>query len=177
MKTDPTDPPDVNQKTTSALCTYGRDEKYIQNKLHLLGGSSVMLYGVGDGMIPYCCLVKRIPCLLIYDKRPGGEVHQKTIQKFLIGKVQALMEAATPGSRWYRTNTQLGCRSEEQPRPKEKGKSPIPAPNNEALGIPAPKKRAEQAGKNEQPNDNKRSRSPSSSHSSLSAKSKKSKNK
>ena len=111
-----TDAPDAepNLKTTSALSTYGRDEKYITNKLHLLGASSVILYGVGDGMIPYCCLTLRIPCLLIYAKSPGGAVHQKTIEKFLVGKVQALMEAAAPGTRWYRTDTQLCCQEEKK---------------------------------------------------------------
>ena len=108
VKTDPADvSPDMEK--TSALTTYGRDEKYIENKLHLLGASSVILHGVGDGMIPYCCLKQKIPCLLIYGTGAGGQVHQKTIEKFLVGKVARLMEEAVPGDVWYETNFQLGC--------------------------------------------------------------------
>ena len=111
VKTDPADV-DSNSKATTHLTTYGRDEAYIQNKLSLLGCSSAILYGVGDGMFPWCCLTKKIPCLLIFGKRPGGDVHQKVIFKFLVDKVVEKMEAAIPGTRWFRTTTQLGCREE-----------------------------------------------------------------
>jgi len=162
VKTDPADADDLNLKKTSSLTTYGRDEKYVENKLYLLGASSVILYGVGDGMIPYCCLMKRIPCLLIYDKRPGGELHQKTIQKFLVGKVQALMEVAAPGTRWFRTSTQLGCREEK------KRKQPD--------GTPAPKKKVAKAAGAAPKNTGEKSSSDddSSDHSNDSKKSKKS---
>ena len=138
-----TDPADVEvSKVPTPLTTYGRDEKHIQNRLHLLGASSVILDGVGDGMITYCCLTKRIPCLMIFDKRPGGELHQKIIHKFLVDKVKALMEAAVPGSKWYRTNTQLGCREEKKDAPQKK--NVIPAPKKQTLDkkkdpTPAPK--------------------------------------
>ena len=161
MKTDPADV-DTNLKTTSGLTTYGRDERYIQNKLHLLGASSVVLHGVGDGMIPYCCLTKRIPCLILFGPRPGGEVHQKIIKKFLVEKVQALMEAAAPGSRWYRTITQLGCQAAEEKKPEKK--------TGQAAGAaPAPKKVPKAAAAAEAAaaaNSGKKKRSSSSSSSS-----------
>lgn len=166
----------MSSKTTSPLTTFGRDEAYIENKLHLLGASSVILHGVGDGMIPYCCLMKRIPCLLIYGKRPGGELHQKTIQKFLVDKVQKKIEEAAPGSRWYRTTAQLGCREEPLPGQAEPKKEPSRRP-----ATPAPKKAAQQS-KAEKSQDiiqqlqgQKRSSSSNSSSSSKSKKSKKSK--
>ena len=171
-----TDPPDANPnlKTTSPLITFGRDEQYIDNLLHLLGASSVILHGVGDGMVAYCCLMKRIPCLLIYGKRPGGELHQKLIHKFLVDKVQKKIEAAAPGSRWYRTNSQLGCRAEEEPKAKGRKKEAIPAPMKEEAS--QGKKDATPAQKKEdQGKKKKRSSSDSSSGGSSSAKSKKSK--
>ena len=105
-----TDKPDVDVKSTSPLCTYGRDEKYIDNKLWLNGISSIILYGVGDGMIPWCAVKKRIPICCLYD----GELHKKTIEVFLLGKIIQKMEEATPDdTRWYRTAAQLGCRASE----------------------------------------------------------------
>ena len=114
VKTDPADVDPVKEKAKTHLTTYGRDEEYFQNKLSLLGCSSAILYGVGDGMFPWCCLTKKIPCLLIFGKRPGGDVHQKVIFKFLQDKVVEKMEAAIPGTRWFRTTTQLGCREEKK---------------------------------------------------------------
>ena len=105
-----TEKPDVDVKSTSPLCTYGRDEKYIDNKLWLNGISSIILYGVGDGMIPWCAMKKRIPICCLYD----GELHKKTIEAFLLGKMVQKMEEATPDdTRWYRTAAQLGCRASE----------------------------------------------------------------
>ena len=49
--------PDVDVKSLSPLSTYGRHEDYIMNKLWLNGISSLILYGVGDGMVPWCALV------------------------------------------------------------------------------------------------------------------------
>ena len=97
-------------KSTSPLCTYGRDEKYIDNKLWLNGISSIILYGVGDGMIPWCAVKKRIPICCLYD----GELHKKTIEVFLLDKIIQKMEEVTPDdTRWYRTDAQLGCRAIE----------------------------------------------------------------
>ena len=97
---------DVDGKSMSPLCTYGRDEAYINNKLWLAGVSTIILWGVGDGMIPWCALEKRIPIMCLYDK----ELHKKTIEAFLLEKIIKRMEEATPeDARWYRTNAQLGC--------------------------------------------------------------------
>ena len=102
---------DVDPHVKCPLSEYGRDEKYILNKLWLMGASTVILHGVGDGMIPFCCLKRRIPCVLIYDPAPGGIIHKDTIRKFLIDKVKQLLAEAVPGdTRFYRTDVQLGCR-------------------------------------------------------------------
>ena len=106
-----TEKPDVDLKSMSPLSTYGRDEKYIMNKLWLDGISSLILYGVGDGMVPWCALQKRIPIMCLYDK----ELHKKTIEAFLLEKIIKKMEEATPkDTRWYRTAAQLGCRDGEE---------------------------------------------------------------
>ena len=104
-----TEKPDVDIKTMSPLSTYGRDEQYIMNKLWLDGISSLILYGVGDGMVPWCALQKRIPIMCLYDK----ELHKSTIEVFLLEKIIKKMEEATPeDTRWYRTAAQLGCRDD-----------------------------------------------------------------
>ena len=103
--------PDVDLKSMSPLSTYGRDEEYIMNKLWLDGISSLILYGVGDGMVPWCALQKRIPIMCVYDK----ELHKKTIEVFLLEKIIQKMEEATPqDARWYRTAAQLGCRDDSE---------------------------------------------------------------
>ena len=105
-----TEKPDVDLKSMSPLSTYGRDEQYIMNKLWLDGISSLILYGVGDGMVPWCALQKRIPIMCLYDK----ELHKRTIEVFLVEKIIKKMEEATPkDARWYRTAAQLGCRDGE----------------------------------------------------------------
>ncbi len=105
-----TERPDVDVKSMSPLSTYGRDEQYIMNKLWLDGISSLILYGVGDGMVPWCALQKRIPIMCLYDK----ELHKRTIEVFLLEKIIKKMEEATPkDTRWYRTAAQLGCRDGE----------------------------------------------------------------
>jgi len=45
----------------------------------------------------------------VYDR----QLHQKTIEDFLLNKVIEKMEEATPeDTRWYRSNAMLGCREE-----------------------------------------------------------------
>ena len=101
---------DVDITLMSPLSTYGRDEEYIMNKLWLDGISTVILHGVGDGMLAWCALQKRIPIMCLYDK----ELHKKTIEVHLLEKIIEKMEAATPiDARWYRTAAQLGCREAE----------------------------------------------------------------
>ena len=101
-----TEKPDVDLKSMSPLSTYGRDEEYIMNKLWLDGISSLILYGVGDGMVPWCALQKRIPIMCVYDK----ELHKKTIEVFLLEKIiKKMEEAPADDTRWYRTAAQLGC--------------------------------------------------------------------
>ena len=95
----------------SPLCTYGRDEADINNKLWLSGISTIILWGVGDGMIPWCALENRIPIMCLYDKA----LHQKTIEEFLERKIIEKMKNATAkDKRWYKTNEQLGCRANEE---------------------------------------------------------------
>ena len=117
-----TDRADVDLKSTSPLSTYGRHEEYINNKLWLSGVSSIILDGVGDGMIPWCALVKRIPIVCCYDR----EIHKSTIEAFLLEKIIKKMEAAIPGdTRWYRSAAQLGCRENDQEEPSaSKSKAP-----------------------------------------------------
>ena len=122
----------------SPLSTYGRDEKYIKNKLWLDGISSLILLGVGDGMVPWCAIELRIPIMCVYQ----NELHKKTIEAFLLEKIIEKMEKARPGdTRWYRTSAQLGCRDVDDsegtvalPKVKAKGAA-------KAKGAPKPPKR------------------------------------
>ena len=152
-----TEKPDVDLKSMSPLSTYGRDEEYILNKLWLDGISSLIVYGVGDGMVPWCALKRRIPVMCLYDR----ELHKKTIEAFLLEKIVKKMEEATPeDTRWYRTAAQLGCHDED-----------------DAEGAAAAKKKEKAAaaakGKAEAAAKAKGKRSSSSSSSSKSKKSKK----
>ena len=105
-----TEKADVDNDVKVPLCTYGRDEDYINNKLWINGVSTIILHGAGDGMIIWCALVKRIPIMVLYD----SELHKSTLETFLVGKIQKKMEEAAPGdARWWRTNVQLGCRAED----------------------------------------------------------------
>ena len=105
-----TEKPDVDIKSTTSLSTYGWDEEYVMNKLWIGGFSSMILFGVGDGMIAWCCIQRRIPIMCLYDK----ELHKKTIEVHLLEKIIEKMEAASPiDARWYRTAAQLGCREAE----------------------------------------------------------------
>jgi len=91
------------------------------NKFWLNGISSIILDGVGDGMIPWCALVKRIPIVCCYDR----EIHKSTIEAFLLEKIIKKMEAAIPGdTRWYRSSAQLGCRENEHEEEPAKSKAP-----------------------------------------------------
>ena len=104
-----TDRPDVDVKSMAPLSIYGRDEEYMDNKLWLDGISSLILKGVGDGMVPWCALQKRIPIMCVYDK----ELHKKTIEAFLLEKIiKKMEEAPADDTRWYRTAAQLGCRDD-----------------------------------------------------------------
>ena len=131
-----TEKPDVDIKTMSPLSTYGRDEQYIMNKLWLNGISSLILYGVGDGMIPWCALQKRIPIMCLYDK----ELHKSTIEVFLLEKIIKKMEEATPqDTRWYRTNAQLGCRDDSEGARAKKAKAAATAKTAAAKAAAAAK--------------------------------------
>lgn len=101
---------DMDPKGITHLCTYGRDEEYIMNKFWQEGVQTVILWGVGDGMIPWCCLQQRIPIMCIYDR----VLHKKIIEEFLLGKIIECMQKATPkDTRWWRSNEGLGCRDDE----------------------------------------------------------------
>ena len=137
-----TEKPDVDLKDVVSLSTYGRDEKYITNKLWLTGASTIMLYGVGDGMIPWCALKARIPIMCLYDR----EIHRVTIEKFLVEMVTKKMLAATPhDARWYRTDAQLSCRREEDDDAMMKAKAAAKAAA--ATAKAASKAKAEPKGK------------------------------
>ena len=100
----------MDPKGITHLCTYGRDEEYIMNKFWQEGVQTVILWGVGDGMIPWCCLQQRIPIMCIYDRA----LHKKIIEEFLLGKIIECMQKATPkDTRWWRSNEALGCCDDE----------------------------------------------------------------
>ena len=77
-------PDEVDPKQFTPLLTYGRAAKYIENKMSMLGTSSAIVYGVGDGVIPYVCLKNKIPVLLIFGRQPGGATHKRVIQEHLV---------------------------------------------------------------------------------------------
>ena len=131
-----TEQPDVDLKSMSPLSTYGRDEQYIMNKLWLDGISSLILYGVGDGMVPWCALQKRIPIMCLYDK----ELHKSVIEQFLLEKIIKKMEEATPeDTRWYRTNAQLGCHDDSEGSGAKKAKAAATANTAAAKAVVAAK--------------------------------------
>ena len=158
---------DVDLKQLSPLLAYGRAQKYAANKLHALGASSVVLYGVGDGMFAYCCLLIRIPCLIIYAPNPGGAVHQQVIRKHLVGKVVELITNATPGSKWHRSNTQLGCRPDDDKKKAQeeaikdmKNKSPQQEEGAQVPEEDEPTPQAKRALEEDEPTPAKRARVP-----------------
>jgi hypothetical protein len=166
-----TEKPDVDVESMSPLSTYGRDEKYIMNKLWLDGISSLILYGVGDGMVPWCALQKRIPIMCQYDR----ELHKKTIEVFLLEKIIEKMEKATPkDARWYRTAAQLGCRDGEDDSSgaragAEKGKAAATAKTAAAKAVVAAKakgKRPSEASEEKEDDSSSSSSSPKASASS-----------
>lgn len=172
-----TDAADIDGKVVGPLCTYGRDEKVIRNKLWLMGASSVILYGVGDGMIPYCCIMLRIPCLLIYDTAKTGEEHQKVIEKFLISKVKKFMVEAGPGTpRWYRSNAQLACRpdKDDEEAAKRAAAKKKQAEAEKKKGLAEEEKKKQEADKKRKGEAPGKAESSSSSSSSSSKKKKKS---
>jgi len=133
----------MDLQTMSPLCTYGRDEQYIMNKLWLNGVSSIILDGVGDGMVVWCALQKRIPIMCLYDR----EIHKKTIEAFLQEKILKKMTEATPkDTRWYRTAAQLGCREDEHEEAAAGAKKAVAAAKVKAavaaMGVAAPKAKA-----------------------------------
>ena len=135
-----TDRADVDVKSMTPLCTFPFDEQYIMNKLWLNGVSSIILDGVGDGMVVWCALQKRIQIMCLYDR----EVHKKTIEEFLQEKIRKKMEEATPrDTRWYRTAAVLGCREGEEAEAKKpaaaKAKAAVPLA---AVAVAAPKAKA-----------------------------------
>ena len=132
-----TDKIDKDSKNMVALSTYGRDENYIRNKLWLNGVSSLLLHGVGDGMVPWVCAQLRIPCLMIFDPAPSGEAHKSCIEKHLKDKVKKAMLEATPGhSRWYRSNEQLQCMPDVTEEKKTKKRTAAPAPKTMEEKVP-----------------------------------------
>ena len=166
-----TEKPDVDLKSMSPLSTYGRDEQYIMNKVWLDGISSLILYGVGDGMVPWCALQKRIPIMCLYDK----ELHKRTIEVFLLEKIIKKMEEATPkDTRWYRTAAQLVCRdgeddSEGARASAEKAKAAATAKTAAAKTVAAAKakgKRPSEASEEEESSSSSSSSSPKASASS-----------
>ena len=138
-----TDRADMDLQTMSPLCTYGRDEQYIMNKLWLNGVSTIILDGVGDGMVVWCALQKRIPIMCLYDR----EIHKKTIEAFLQEKILKKMTEATPkDTRWYRTAAQLGCREDEHEEAAAVAKKAVAAAKVKAavaaVAVAAPKAKA-----------------------------------
>ena len=161
-----TEKPDVDLKSMGPLSTYGRDEKYFMNKLWLDGISSLILDGVGDGMVPWCALQKRIPIMCLYDK----ELHKRTIEVFLLEKIIKKMTEATPqDTRWYRTAAQLGCRggehdAEEAKAEKAKAAATAKAAAAKAVAVAAAKakgKRPSEAEEEEVPSSSSASESES----------------
>ena len=166
-----TEKPDVDLKSMTPLSTYGMDEEYIKNKFWLNGLSSLILHGVGDGMIVWCSLQLRIPILCMYDK----DLHKKTIEAFLLEKMIKKMEEATPkDTRWYRTAAQLGCRDGEDDSSgaragAEKGKAAATAKTAAAKAVVAAKakgKRPSEASEEKEDDSSSSSSSPKASASS-----------
>ena len=113
----PTEKADKEDKDTEKLCTYGRDQKYVENALWLLGASQVIVHGVGNGMVAWVCLLWRIPCLCIFD----NDEHAKCVLDYITKKVEDLMKKAVPANtRWWKDNEQLRCIPDVVKEKKEK---------------------------------------------------------
>ena len=154
------------------LCTLGRDEKYIRNRLWILGASCIVLEGVGDGMIAWCALELRIPILCMYDR----VLHKTTIEKFLQDKVAQKMKTATPADvRWYRTDSQLCCRQPDDEAAAKKAKTKAKAKAKVQATAEEAAEATEEAKAKATKRTNSSSSSASSSSSSASKKSKKAK--
>ena len=113
---------DIQNKQMIPLSVNGRDESFLRNLLWLCGGSQVVLWGVGNGMLPWVCLHMRIPILCIFE----NEMHKETIQKHILDKIEKVMDDPTD-KRFYKTDGELGVATEEPPKKnagaKPKGKT------------------------------------------------------
>ena len=151
------------------LSLMGRDEAFLRNLLWLVGTSQVVLWGVGNGMIPWVCLNLRIPILCIYD----NEQHKETINQHLLSKIQKAMDDPK-NLRFYKSDADLGVTSISEkgkklpgvPQKKDDPKKDEPGPKKDE-----PKKKPAPDPKNS-PAPSSKSSSKSSSSSSSSSKKK-----
>jgi hypothetical protein len=99
---------DIQNKQMIPVSMMGRDESFLRNLLWLCGGSQVVLWGVGNGMLPWVCLHMRIPILCIFE----NELHKDTIQKHILDKIEKVMDDPAD-KRFYKTDGELGVTTEE----------------------------------------------------------------
>ena len=119
---------DIQNKQMIPLSVMGRDESFLRNLLWLCGGSQVVHWGVGNGMLPWVCLHMRIPILCIFE----NELHKDTIQKHVLDKIEKLMDDPAD-KRFYKTDGELGVTTEESEKkiplskgsPKGKPQKPV----------------------------------------------------
>ena len=111
--------PDMDSKLTVPLCHFGRDEDWWKNQLWLMGTSQVILWGVGNGMLPWVCLQLRIPIVCIYE----SQGHKQVIEKHLLEKIVKQMDDKTD-VRWWKSDEDLGVTpSEEEEKTEAKNKA------------------------------------------------------
>ena len=115
----PMEKPDMDGKMTVPLCHFGRDEDWWKNQLWLTGTSQVILWGVGNGMLPWVCLQLRIPIVCIYE----SQGHKQVIEKHLLEKIVKQMDDKTD-VRWWKSDEDLGVTpSEEEEKTEAKKKA------------------------------------------------------
>ena len=112
---------DIQNKQMIPLSMNGRDEDFLRNLLWLCGGSQVILWGVGNGMLPWVCLHMRIPILCIFE----NEMHKETIQKHILDKIEKVMDDPAD-KRFYKTDGELGVTTEEEPAKTAGGEGKTP---------------------------------------------------
>ena len=106
---------DMDANYMVPLSVNGRDEAYLENQLWLMGISSAIVWGVGNGMLLHVCLKLRIPVLAIFEK----PTHKDVIFDLLQEKLVTYMNDPKC-HRFYKSDMVLGIEASSKPADKQK---------------------------------------------------------